>query len=154
MTAAKVAAELARVAFAEVPASWHRELDEPGLAARLKTVRPVLDAYGADLPAGTASADTRDGPRPPGGADLRPPRHRGGGGMDPLNPTGLTTADLVVLGVRHELPRAPAFAGGVHTDAGSPIFSQEGPAARGLASLDAFYISKNESEVVYPDHET
>ncbi|MFD4740201.1 hypothetical protein ACFWNR_05325 [Streptomyces virginiae] len=51
---------LARVASAEVLTSWHRELDGPGLAARLKTVRPALDSYGAELPAGTATASARD----------------------------------------------------------------------------------------------
>ncbi|MGW7460950.1 hypothetical protein [Streptomyces sp. NPDC054797] len=51
---------LALTASAEVLASWHRELDGPGLAARLKTVRLVLDSYGAELPAGTAAADARD----------------------------------------------------------------------------------------------
>ncbi|MFD8992306.1 hypothetical protein ACFVZ4_30195 [Streptomyces goshikiensis] len=51
---------LARVASAEVLASWHRELDGPGLAARLKTVRPVLDPVDGNLPAaGTAAASAR-----------------------------------------------------------------------------------------------
>ncbi|MEV7282413.1 hypothetical protein [Streptomyces sp. NPDC093111] len=49
-------AQLARTAPAETLIAWHRELDGPGLAARLNTLRLVLDGYGTELPAGPAAA--------------------------------------------------------------------------------------------------
>ncbi|MGW1252246.1 hypothetical protein [Streptomyces sp. NPDC002535] len=52
--------QLARTAPAEKLTAWHRELDGPGLAARLRALRLILDSYGAELPAGTAAAAARD----------------------------------------------------------------------------------------------
>ncbi|MDX3025417.1 hypothetical protein [Streptomyces acidiscabies] len=52
--------QLARTAPAEKLVAWHRELDGPALAARLRTLRLILDSYGAELPAGTAAAAARD----------------------------------------------------------------------------------------------
>lgn len=51
--------QLARTATAEQLDSWHRELDGPALAARLKSLRLVLDSYGGNLPADKASAAAR-----------------------------------------------------------------------------------------------
>ncbi|MEU3220138.1 hypothetical protein [Streptomyces sp. NPDC006971] len=48
--------QLARTAPAERLAGWHRELDGPGLAARLSKLRLVFDSYGAELPVGTPAA--------------------------------------------------------------------------------------------------
>jgi type II secretory pathway component PulJ len=51
---------LARTASAERLTSWHRELDGPALAARLKTLRRILDPVDGDLPAdGTPAAAAR-----------------------------------------------------------------------------------------------
>ncbi|MDN3262863.1 hypothetical protein QWJ26_24265 [Streptomyces sp. CSDS2] len=52
--------QLARTASAEELAAWHRELDGPALAARLRALRLILDSYGAELPAGTEAAAARD----------------------------------------------------------------------------------------------
>ncbi|MBZ3918161.1 hypothetical protein [Streptomyces acidiscabies] len=52
--------QLARTAPAEKLDTWHRELDGPGLAARLRALRLILDSYGAELPAGTEAAAARD----------------------------------------------------------------------------------------------
>lgn len=52
--------QLARAVPNEKLVSWHRELDGPALGVRLKALRPVLETYGAKLPAGAAAADTRD----------------------------------------------------------------------------------------------
>ncbi|MFI2207420.1 hypothetical protein ACH47Z_43545 [Streptomyces sp. NPDC020192] len=53
-------AQLARTAPAEKLVAWHRELDGPGLAARLHALRLILDSPGAELPAGTEAAAARD----------------------------------------------------------------------------------------------
>ncbi|MFB7584560.1 MULTISPECIES: hypothetical protein [Streptomyces] len=51
---------LARTASAERLVSWHRELDGPALAARLKALRRILDPVDGELPAaGTPAADAR-----------------------------------------------------------------------------------------------
>lgn len=52
--------QLARTAPAERLVDWHRELDGPGLAARLRKLQLILDSHGAELPAGTAAATARD----------------------------------------------------------------------------------------------
>ncbi|MFB6755483.1 hypothetical protein ACFCX6_31725 [Streptomyces sp. NPDC056353] len=52
--------QLARNAPAEQLATWHRELDGPALAERLRGLQLILDAYGHDLPAGGAAAAARD----------------------------------------------------------------------------------------------
>ncbi|MFJ7416589.1 hypothetical protein ACIQWZ_38195 [Streptomyces sp. NPDC098077] len=52
--------QLARTASAERLVDWHRELDGPGLAARLRKLQLILDAHGAELPAGSAAAAARD----------------------------------------------------------------------------------------------
>lgn len=52
--------QLARTATSDRIAGWSRDLDGPGLAARLDTLRLILDAYGADLPSGTEAAAARD----------------------------------------------------------------------------------------------
>ncbi|MFI5621618.1 hypothetical protein [Streptomyces sp. NPDC051567] len=49
----------ARITSAERLDAWHHELAGPALAARLKTLRPVLDSSCAELPATTA-ATARD----------------------------------------------------------------------------------------------
>ncbi|MFI9588480.1 hypothetical protein ACIHCQ_43420 [Streptomyces sp. NPDC052236] len=46
--------QLARTASADRLVTWHRELDAPALAARLRSLRLILDSYGAKLPADTA----------------------------------------------------------------------------------------------------
>lgn len=49
---------LSRTAPAEKLVSWHRELDGPGLAARLNALRHVLDSPGVEPPAVAAAART------------------------------------------------------------------------------------------------
>ncbi|MGW3200157.1 hypothetical protein ACWDBD_37435 [Streptomyces sp. NPDC001118] len=66
--------QLARTASAEKLVAWHRELDGPGLAARLHALRLVLDSYGAELPASTEAAAARDEVRALL-AELRAARH-------------------------------------------------------------------------------
>ncbi|MFI8888608.1 hypothetical protein [Streptomyces sp. NPDC053813] len=49
-----------RIASAERLPTWHRELDGPALAARLKTLRRILDPVDGELPAaGTPVAAAR-----------------------------------------------------------------------------------------------
>lgn len=52
--------QLARTASSEQPDLWHRELDGPALAERLRGLQLILDAYGAELPAGSEAAAARD----------------------------------------------------------------------------------------------
>lgn len=52
---------LARIAPAEQLAAWHRELDGPALAARLRPLRRILDPVDGESPAaGSAAAAARD----------------------------------------------------------------------------------------------
>lgn len=53
--------QLARTAASEQLVTWHHELDGPALAERLRDLQLILDAYGAELPAGTEAAAARDG---------------------------------------------------------------------------------------------
>ncbi|AVI00039.1 hypothetical protein C5L38_35490 (plasmid) [Streptomyces sp. WAC00288] len=48
--------QLARTASAEQLGTWHRDLDGPALAARLRSLRLVLGSDGAELPGGDAAA--------------------------------------------------------------------------------------------------
>jgi len=52
--------QLARTATSEQLDRWHRELDGPGLGERLRGLQLILDAYGAELPAGSEAAAARN----------------------------------------------------------------------------------------------
>lgn len=52
--------QLARTTTSKQVDDWRRELDGPALAARLQSLRLILDSYGADLPVGTTAAAARD----------------------------------------------------------------------------------------------
>ncbi|MFJ4343225.1 hypothetical protein [Streptomyces sp. NPDC088915] len=52
--------QLARTASAEQLDTWQRDLDGPALAARLRSLRLILDSYGAELPDDTAAAAARN----------------------------------------------------------------------------------------------
>ncbi|MGW7517818.1 hypothetical protein ACWGJ2_19745 [Streptomyces sp. NPDC054796] len=51
---------LAPAAPAERLLSWHRELEGPDLAARLKSLRPILVSHGAEPPASTEAVAARN----------------------------------------------------------------------------------------------
>ncbi|MEU7206165.1 hypothetical protein [Streptomyces sp. NPDC045470] len=52
--------QLARTATSDQMSAWNRDLDGPGLAARLHSLHLDLDAYSTEPPASTAAAAARD----------------------------------------------------------------------------------------------